>query len=224
MNIFIGVKWKMKEIYWALRVKTWKRQKKIWCEKIFQWGKTGEKERFTIKNWRNNNNQIHRAEGERRTSYKNRNKIKQTNKQRAFQFIVENVMVRIWFTMSEPKRVTFETISTGSSKNSSSGASTKDDKTVRLKLKLFEPNADSFPQFNFKKLCRAEKVMDNILGSKQISVCVVVSSAVVQQKIIVPSIIWWKQEEEEVNGIHIQVCHLQITVYGLLWNGFLFPL
>lgn len=65
-------------------------------------------------------------------------------------------------TMSDPKRVTFETISTGSSKNlSCDSASDKDEKAVRLELKLFEPNADAFPQFNFKKLCRAEKVKQN---------------------------------------------------------------
>lgn len=60
--------------------------------------------------------------------------------------------------MSEPKRVTFETISSGSSKNSATDARPKLEKTVRLELKLFEPNSQSFPQFNFKKLCRVEKV------------------------------------------------------------------
>lgn len=58
--------------------------------------------------------------------------------------------------MSEPKRVTFE--NSGSSKNSATDARPKLEKTVRLELKLFEPNANSFPQFNFKKLCRVEEV------------------------------------------------------------------
>lgn len=60
--------------------------------------------------------------------------------------------------MSDPKRVTFETISSGSSKSLTSDAPTKDEQAVRLELKLFEPNANTFPQFNFKKLCRVEKV------------------------------------------------------------------
>lgn len=61
--------------------------------------------------------------------------------------------------MSEPKRVTFETISSGSSKNLAADASAKNEKTVRLELKLFEPNSNNYPLFNFKTLCQAEKVI-----------------------------------------------------------------
>lgn len=64
--------------------------------------------------------------------------------------------------MSEPKRVHFETISGGGSKNLSSTPSTGHNKTIRLELKLFEPNAESFPQFNFETLCRAEKVRGSL--------------------------------------------------------------
>ncbi|XP_031620313.1 yemanuclein-like isoform X2 [Contarinia nasturtii] len=61
--------------------------------------------------------------------------------------------------MSEPKRVTFETIPSVSSKNLAADASNsqKIEKTVRLEIKLFEPNKNTYPEFNFKKLCRAEK-------------------------------------------------------------------
>lgn len=74
--------------------------------------------------------------------------------------------------MSEPKRVHFETISGGGSKNLSSTLSTGRNKTIRLELKLFEPNAESFPQFNFETLCRAEKVRGSLfLLLCQINVC-----------------------------------------------------
>lgn len=75
--------------------------------------------------------------------------------------------------MSEPKRVHFETISGPGSRAHQPNVSfttsppslplppppppTKQ-KSIRLELKLFEPNADTFPQFNYNKLCRAEKV------------------------------------------------------------------
>lgn len=65
--------------------------------------------------------------------------------------------------MSEAKRVHFETESSGSKKLSS--IENVKEKTFRLELKLFEPNADSFPQFNFKKLCEAEKVSDRFQNS-----------------------------------------------------------
>lgn len=61
--------------------------------------------------------------------------------------------------MSEPKRVTFETISSGSSKNLAADATAKNEKTLRFELKLFEPNTDKYPLFNFKALCQAEKVI-----------------------------------------------------------------
>lgn len=60
--------------------------------------------------------------------------------------------------MSEPKRVHFETISGVGSKNLLSAPSAVNEKTIRLELELFEPNAESFPQFNFETLVRAEKV------------------------------------------------------------------
>lgn len=60
--------------------------------------------------------------------------------------------------MSDPKRVTFETIPSGNWKNSTTDAPEKNEKTVRLVLNLSEPTVNWFPQFNFKKLCRAEKV------------------------------------------------------------------
>lgn len=62
--------------------------------------------------------------------------------------------------MSEPKRVHFETISGTSSRTSNATATPmpKQEKSIRLELKLFEPNADTFAQFNYNKLCRAEKV------------------------------------------------------------------
>ncbi|XP_055325031.1 yemanuclein isoform X2 [Sitodiplosis mosellana] len=62
--------------------------------------------------------------------------------------------------MSEPKRVTFETISSGSSKNLAADASAKNEKTMRIELKLFEPNANKYPLFNFKTLCQAEKLKE----------------------------------------------------------------
>lgn len=74
--------------------------------------------------------------------------------------------------MSEPKRVHFETISGGGSKNLSSTPSTGHNNTIRLELKLFEPNAESFPQFNFETLCRVEKVRGSLfLLLCQINVC-----------------------------------------------------
>lgn len=92
--------------------------------------------------------------------------------------------------MSDPKRVTFETISSGSSKSlASDGASTKDEQAVRLELKLFEPNADSFPQFNFKKLCRAEKVMKKNVVVVQTTTQIRVYCGFYHQKIIVGSVL-----------------------------------
>lgn len=85
--------------------------------------------------------------------------------------------------MSEPKRVTFETISSGSSKNSTD-ARPKLEKTVRLELKLFEPNSQSFPQFNFKKLCRVEKVIKPSLlteRKKERKMCVFVQTVKVHE-------------------------------------------
>lgn len=70
--------------------------------------------------------------------------------------------------MSEPKRVNLDTIP-GSSKNLAADASNnpKNEKTIRLEIKLFEPNKNTYPEFNFKKLCRAEKVnvQKNVLYS-----------------------------------------------------------
>lgn len=56
--------------------------------------------------------------------------------------------------MSDVKRVHFETIGDKKSSNT-----TKPTKTIRLDLKLFETNADSFPKFNYSTLFRLEKVI-----------------------------------------------------------------
>lgn len=47
-------------------------------------------------------------------------------------------------------------------KSSTSGSS-----SIRLELGLFEPNADSFPEFNFLQLLNAEKVRPNIIHTAQ---------------------------------------------------------
>lgn len=60
--------------------------------------------------------------------------------------------------MSEPKRVHFETLATGIGSGSISKKSSAAEKTLRLDLTLFEPNVDSFPQFNYKYLCQIERV------------------------------------------------------------------
>lgn len=56
--------------------------------------------------------------------------------------------------MSDINRVHFDTIGDKKSSNS-----TKSVKTMRFELNLFEPNVDSFPQFNYSTLARMEKVM-----------------------------------------------------------------
>lgn len=61
---------------------------------------------------------------------------------------------RLCTTMSDVKRVHFETIGDKKSANTS-----KPTKTIRLDLKLFETNADSFPKFNYSTLIRLEKVI-----------------------------------------------------------------
>lgn len=71
--------------------------------------------------------------------------------------------------MSELNRATLTTINSDSkvckivtSSNVSSsggGTSTSSQKTIRLELNLFEPNRDSFPEFNYSKLIHAEKVI-----------------------------------------------------------------
>ncbi|XP_059611907.1 yemanuclein isoform X2 [Phlebotomus argentipes] len=52
--------------------------------------------------------------------------------------------------MSEPKRATLATISDVDREKKAAN-------TVRVELKLFEPNADTFPEFNFQALLHAEK-------------------------------------------------------------------
>lgn len=54
--------------------------------------------------------------------------------------------------MSEINRVQFETIGDKKSTNS-----TKISKTIRFDLELFEPTADSCPQFNYAELVRIQK-------------------------------------------------------------------
>ena len=56
---------------------------------------------------------------------------------------------------SEQKRVVFTTIN--DTNKQSSGA--QNGKTLRLELNLFEPNTDSFPEFNYSKLLEIEKVI-----------------------------------------------------------------
>lgn len=56
--------------------------------------------------------------------------------------------------MSDINRIFTETIGDKKSSNSS-----KSVKTMRLELNLFEPNVESFPQFNYSTLVRMEKVM-----------------------------------------------------------------
>lgn len=60
-------------------------------------------------------------------------------------------------TMSEPKRVPFETIGVKKSSTNSS-ESEEEAETFTLELKLFEPTTNSFPQFDFKELINIEKV------------------------------------------------------------------
>lgn len=56
--------------------------------------------------------------------------------------------------MSDINRAHFDTIGDKKSSNI-----TKSVKTMRFELNLFEPNVDSFPQFNYSTLARMEKVM-----------------------------------------------------------------
>lgn len=53
--------------------------------------------------------------------------------------------------MSEAKRASIATIGDVDKEK-------KAGNTVRLELKLFEPNADTFPEFNYQALLHAEKV------------------------------------------------------------------
>lgn len=65
--------------------------------------------------------------------------------------------------MSDIKRVHFETIA---DKSSSTGGAAAASKTIRLNLKLFEPNAESFPKFNYSTLLHVEKVRNNYQKKK----------------------------------------------------------
>lgn len=59
--------------------------------------------------------------------------------------------------MSDTKRILFTTI--GDCKKPQQSANPAASKTTRLELNLFEPNVDSFPQFNYSKLLHVEKVI-----------------------------------------------------------------
>lgn len=59
--------------------------------------------------------------------------------------------------MSDPKRILFTTI--GDCKKSQTNPLSSASKTIRLDFNLFEPNADSFPEFNYSKLLHVEKVI-----------------------------------------------------------------
>ena len=62
--------------------------------------------------------------------------------------------------MSDLKHVQLTTISDIKKANggSESGNKSKESKTIRLELSLFDPTADSFPEFNYAKLIHSEKV------------------------------------------------------------------
>lgn len=60
--------------------------------------------------------------------------------------------------MSDQKRILLTSIG-GDTKKSQMNSLISASKTIRLDLNLFEPNADSFPEFNYSKLLHVEKVI-----------------------------------------------------------------
>ena len=66
--------------------------------------------------------------------------------------------------MSEIKRVPFTTVVSGSTdllkkpEKDTTTSNTKS-KSLRMELNLFQPTAEKFPEFNYKKLLHIEKVI-----------------------------------------------------------------